>query len=187
MKAIMRFLIKIFLCKIGYRVKYIGRENIRNLDKCIVCPNHSNTVEPSWIYADNKDMYIMAKAELFENFGVFPIRRGEKDIKSILHAINLFKNVEKRKLLIFPEGERVKKDVKMGEAKIGPAYIAAKAGVPIVPVYISKNVKKFSKVSIIYGKPIYVSDEVSKDKEKLKEFSDKMLDDIYEMGKQVQK
>ena len=106
MRAIIRFFINIIFCKIFYRVKFYGKENVRNLDKCLICPNHSNTVEPAWIYSNNKHLCIMAKAELFENkflaklykhFGVFPIRRGEKDVKSILHAINLFKDIEKKK------------------------------------------------------------------------------------------
>lgn len=190
MRAIIRFFINIIFCKIFYRVKFYGKENVRNLDKCLICPNHSNTVEPAWIYSNNKHLCIMAKAELFENkflaklykhFGVFPIRRGEKDVKSILHAINLFKDVEKRKLLIFPEGERMKVEKERGEAKVGPAYIAAKAGVPIVPVYITKNAKMFSKVKIIYGKPINVDKNLIKDKEGLKKFSDELLDKIYNL------
>ena len=59
----------------------------------------------------------MAKAELFKfkpfgfilkKAGVFPIHRGEKDAKSIIHAVNVFKKGKNRKLLIFPEGTRVK-------------------------------------------------------------------------------
>ena len=108
-------------------------------------------------------------------------QNAEKDVKSILHAINLFKDVEKRKLLIFPEGERMKVEKERGEAKVGPAYIAAKAGVPIVPVYITKNAKMFSKVKIIYGKPINVDKSLIKDKEGLKNFSDELLDKIYNL------
>ena len=155
MRSIVRWFIKIFLCKIFYRVEFINKENEEKLDKCLICPNHSNTVEPAWIYSKTKDICIMAKAELFEN-------------KFIIHAINLFKDVDKRKLLIFPEGERMKKEQKRGVAKTGPVYIACKAHVPIVPVYITKNAKLFSRVKIIYGRPIYISEEVIHDKKLLK-------------------
>lgn len=186
--------INIFLCKIFYRVHYHGLENLKNIDKCLICPNHSNTVEPGWIYAKVNDLCTMAKAELFENkfwnkfltyFDVFPIRRGEKDSRSLIHAIKLFKNVNKRKLLVFPEGERLKKHVDRIPAKVGPAYIAYKAGVPIIPVYITKNVKLFSKVDVIFGKPVMVPDECSKDREKMQEFSDKLMDNIYNLKAQV--
>lgn len=194
MVGFVKGIINVFLCKIFYRVKYHGLENLENIDKCLICPNHSNTVEPAWIYTKANDLCIMAKAELFENkflnklflyFDVFPIRRGEKDSRSLIHAIKLFKDVDKRKLLVFPEGQRLKKNEDRIPAKIGPVYIASKVGVPIIPVYITKNVKLFSQVDIIFGKPIEIPDEILKDKEKMKEFSNKLMDIIYSLKAQV--
>ena len=196
-KIIQRFVkgfIKIFLCKVFYRVHYHGLENIKNLDKCVICPNHSNTVEPAWIFAITDDLCIMAKAELFEKkfwnkifsyFDVFPIRRGKHDIKSLMYAINLFKNVEKRKLLVFPEGERLKKEIDRLPAKIGPAYIAYKADIPIVPVYITKNAKIFGRVDIIFDIPVKVPENIGKDKEKIKQFANDMMDNIYKLKEKV--
>ncbi len=190
MKFIVKWFIKIFFCKIFYRVKYVNSEIVNKFDRCMICPNHSNTVEPSWIWAKTDHISIMAKAELFENkimakllnyFDVFPIRRGEHDIKSLMHAINLFKGEGKKRFLVFPEGERLKIDEKRLPAKPGPVYIASKVQVPIIPVYITKNAKLFSKVYIIYGDPIYVPEDIRKDKEKLKEFSDKLMDIVYDL------
>lgn len=187
-KGILKGFIKIFLCNFFYKVKYHGLENLNELEKCIICPNHSNKVEPAWIFSKTNDLCIMAKNEIFEKkfwnylftyFDVFPIRRGEHDVKSLIHAINLFKNVKKRKLLIFPEGERLSKDIERLPAKVGPAYIAYKAKVPMVPVYITKNAKVFSKVDIIIGKPIYINEKIGKDKEKIHEIINKMMDEIY--------
>lgn len=183
-------IINIFICHFLYRVKYINKENEEKLDKCLICPNHSNTLEPLWIYAKTDNLWIMAKAELFKHkfFGylfrkcnVFPIRRGERDVKSIMHAINIFSDGDKRKLLIFPEGKRIKKDKERGIAKVGAAYIAYKANVPIIPVYLTKNAKLFSKVYVIYGEPIYVTKEVAEDKAKLNEISNKLLDEAYSL------
>lgn len=196
MKKIVKWFIRIFLCHFIYRVRYIGSEKLNKLDKCVICPNHSNMVEPAWIYAKNDDICIMGKAELFEKkfwakiftyFNVFPIHRGEHDIRSLIHAINLFKQDENRKLLVFPEGTRLKKEVKRVEAKVGPAYIAYKAKVPIVPVYITKNASVFSKVYIVYGDPIMVTEDIAKDKEKLQQFSDDIMDQVYHMGEAYQK
>lgn len=192
MISLVKLFFKIFLCKIFYRVNFINKEKEEKFDRCIICPNHSNTVEPAWIYSKTKNICIMAKAELFNNkfigallkyFNVFPIRRGEHDVRSLIHAINLFKNVDKRKLLIFPEGERIKASEKRGVAKVGPAYIAYKADVPIIPVYITKNAKLFSKVNIIYGDPLYVTKEMALDKEKLKAFSEELLNKCYSLNK----
>ena len=190
MKKIVKKIIKILFCNIFYRVKYTGLENIKDIDKCLICPNHSNTVEPTWIYAVVDDLAIMAKAELFKNkiiakileyFNVFPIHRGEHDIRSLIHAISLFNNTNKRKLLIFPEGERLKKDVDRLPGKVGASYVAYKANVPMVPVYITKNAKLFSKVDVIFGKPIYLEKGIIKDKEKLQKFANDFMDRVYEM------
>ena len=195
MRALVRLFMRIYYCFIKYHVKFFNSKKVKEIDKCIICPNHSNKDEPTWIYADIPNLCIMAKAELFEKkivakaltyFNVFPIKRGEKDVKSLMHAINLFKNTSKRKLLIFPEGERIKKEMEKGDAKVGPIYIAIKAGVPIVPTYISKNVDKFSKVNVIYGEPIYYSSDLIKNKEKLKEASDELLNTIYSLNKETQ-
>lgn len=196
MKKFVKWFIRIFLCHFIYRVRYIGSEKLNKIDKCVICPNHSNMVEPAWIYAKNDDICIMAKAELFEKkfwakiftyFNVFPIHRGEHDIRSLIHAINLFKKDEKRKLLVFPEGTRLKKEVTRVEAKVGPAYIAYKANVPILPVYITKIARFFSKVYIVYGDPIMVTEEIAKDKVKLQQFSDQIMDHVYQMGEAYQK
>lgn len=190
MKKLIKWIIDIFLCKIFYRVKFIGVEKLKQVNRCVICPNHSNTVEPAWIYAKCDNIAIMAKAELFENkfldkifryFDVFPIHRGEHDVRSLIHAINLFKNVDKRKLLVFPEGERLKKHQDRIPAKVGPLYIAAKVNVPIMPVYISKNVKLFSKVYIVFGDLIEVSKDDIKDKNVLNEKANEIMDEVYNL------
>ena len=66
MKKFVKWVIKIFLCNIFYRVKYIDYDNIKDLKKCVICPNHSNTVEPTWLFAKDDSITIMAKAELFK-------------------------------------------------------------------------------------------------------------------------
>lgn len=184
------WLVDLFLCKIIYRVKYINKENIDNMGKCLVCPNHSTGFDPFWVYTRTKNMWIMAKAELFKYkiianlfkaFNVFPIKRGQKDARSLIHAINILEKNEDAKLLIFPEGTRVPKDKERGKVKIGPVYIAAKAGVPIVPVYITRNAKVFSSPKVIYGEKIDIPQNIIEDKQELQRYSDMLLDKIYEL------
>lgn len=179
-----------FICHVLYRVEYINKENEESLDKCVICPNHSSTIEAFYIYSKTKNLNIMAKAEHFSNkpktailkwLGLFPVRRGQKDLSSMLHAIRVFKK-DNAKLMIFPEGTRVTDDFKKSQPHTGPLYIAYKAGVPVVPVFIDRMPRKFSKVRVIYGKPIYITDEVGENKKLLLETADKMIDDIYSMG-----
>lgn len=195
MKKIIRKLMKWFMnlvfTHILYRTKYTNLDKLNKFDKCLICPNHSDMFDACFIYAKTDNLSIMAKAELFNNkflgkiysyFGVFPIRRGEHDSKSLLHAIKLFRNVDKRKLLIYIEGERMHKDEARGTAKAGPVFIAAEAGVPIIPAYVTKNPKKFSKVKVTFGDPIYIDKSKIRDKEYVKSESNKLLDTIYDLN-----
>lgn len=194
MVAFVKGIMNILFCHVLYRVRFIHKEREEATPKCVLFANHSNTLEPTWIYAKTKSICIMAKAELFrikwigklfEHFGVFPIHRGERDIKSLLHAIRLFKNIDERKLLIFPEGTRMAEDTAMGDPKVGAAYIAYKAGVPIIPVYISKNVSLFSRAFVVYGNPIMVTKQIAEDKEKLQQFTDEILKSTYLLANDI--
>ena len=177
-----------------FRVKYINEENLELIDKAVVCPNHSHAFDPFWVYFKVPNTWIMAKAELFKNklmkfllvtYNCFPIERGKKDARSLVHAIKAIEDHEHSRLLIFPEGTRIKKDKERGRAKVGPVFIASKAGVPLLPVYIKKNPKIFSKVYVVFGKPIELPEDVHKDKEKMQEYSDMLLDEIYKLKEQI--
>ena len=196
MVKFIKVLVDIIVCKLLFRVKYINYDNIKNVDKCIVCSNHSTAYDPFFLFPKLDFFCAMAKKELFrykilsyffKKLGIFPIDRGNKDFTSIFHAVNLFKDVDKRKLVIFPEGTRIKKNKARGKAKIGPVYISSKANVPIIPVYIKKNPHIFSKVYVIFGKKIDVPTNISKDKEELAKYSNMILDTIYDMGKANEK
>jgi len=193
-KVIAIFLFDVVFAHLMYRVKYTNKEKEEQLDKCLICPNHSNMLEPFWIYVKTPNTWVMAKAEMFKYkliggffrfFNVFPIRRGEKDARSIIHAINIVTKTDKVRLLIFPEGTRIPKEKERGEAKVGPVYIAAKTNVPIVPAYITKNAKLFRRVEIIYGDPIYLPEGIDKDKEKVQEYSNLLLDKIYALKEEA--
>ena len=190
MKKLVTFLVNIFLCHFIYRVKYVNVNNVKKLDKCIICPNHSHILDPVWIYPKVNNLNIMAKSELFKNklfakflkyFGAFPIKRGEKDAKSIVYAIKVLKNKEKSKLLIFPEGGILKEDKRRKFITNSAVYIAGKTNLPIVPVHITENPKKFSKIIIVFGEPINIEQELIKDKEYLEKASYDLLNKIYEM------
>jgi 1-acyl-sn-glycerol-3-phosphate acyltransferase len=85
----------------------------------------------------------MAKEELFhsrfigwlaEQWGAFPVAKGKLNRRAGHRALELL--AQNQALIIFPEGRR-SKDGKLGQAYSGAALLAAKSGVPIVPVGIS--------------------------------------------------
>ena len=189
---LLKKIIYLIFCKILFNVKYVNKNLEKNIGRCVICPNHLSFADPMFIFADMKDIAIMAKVELFKNklitwlakyFKIFPIRRGEKDAKSILHAVNILESKKAERLLVFPEGTRVKDGEKV-RPKIGAVYIALKTELPILPVRIIKhNPKKkiFTKITVIYGNPLNLDSSKIKDKEYLHNVTDEIMKDIYKL------
>lgn len=193
MYKIMKKLVKIVCCNIIYRVKYIGLEKIDNDKKYVICPNHSNILDPTFIFPIVDNLSIMAKSEIFKNklaakilkrYRVFPVNRKERDVKSTLHAIECLNLENNSKLLIFPEGGIIKdsKEIRK-KVKNGAVYISAKSGVEILPIFITRRPHIFQKVYVIIGDSINIPKEIKHDKEKIKEYSTKMINNIYDLEK----
>lgn len=189
----MKKLVKIVCCNIIYRVKYIGIEKIDNNKKYVICPNHSNILDPTFIFPIVDNLSIMAKSEIFKNklvakilkrYRVFPVNRKERDVKSTLHAIECLNLENNSKLLIFPEGGIIKdsKEIRK-KVKNGAVYISAKSGVEILPIFITRRPHIFQKVYVIIGDSINIPKEIRYDKEKIKEYSTKMINNIYDLEK----
>lgn len=193
MYKIMKKLVKIVCCNIIYRVKYIGIEKIDNNKKYAICPNHSNILDPTFIFPIVDNLSIMAKSEIFKNklvakilkrYRVFPVNRKERDVKSTLHAIECLNLENNSKLLIFPEGGIIKdsKEIRK-KVKNGAVYISAESGVEILPIFITRRPHIFQKVYVIIGNSINIPKEIKHDKEKIKEYSTKMINNIYDLEK----
>ncbi len=193
MYKIMKKLVKIVCCNIIYRVKYIGIEKIDNNKKYVICPNHSNILDPTFIFPIVDNLSIMAKSEVFKNklvakilkrYRVFPVNRKERDVKSTLHAIECLNLENNSKLLIFPEGGIIKdsKEIRK-KVKNGAVYISAESGVEILPIFITRRPHIFQKVYVIIGNSINIPKEIKHDKEKIKEYSTKVINNIYDLEK----
>ena len=152
-----------------YRIEIEGKEHLPRKGKTIVSPNHFSLMDPIIIGAFlPRKVNFMAKEELFSNrlfasilnkLGVFPVKRSGADIGAIRTALKILNNGDI--FCIFPEGTRSKAG-EILEAKPGSAMIAIKAQSPIIPVAIIGDYKLFSKVKIIMGEPIYLSDYYDK-------------------------
>lgn len=154
--------IPIFKLLFFYQVN--GKKNLPKDGPFIVCCNHLSNFDPVILSLTQKrQIYYMAKAELFENkffaclirkLGAFPVHRGSGDTNAINEAEEVVK--DGRLLGIFIEGTRSK----TGEflrPKSGPSIIAHKMNVPVIPVCITpknKKVKVFQKLTISWGKPM---------------------------------
>lgn len=143
-----------------YNIKVEGRENLPSKGPLIICANHFSTIDPV-ILAVTLPFIInsMAKAELFKNkllglffrnIKVFPVKRGEADIKSIKTSLKILR--ESKVLGMFPEGTRNK----TGELKAEPgiAMLAIKGRAQVLPIAIVSNYKLFNKTIVKIGKPV---------------------------------
>jgi 1-acyl-sn-glycerol-3-phosphate acyltransferase len=162
------------LCRLMGGFSAHGRELIPRQGGALICPNHISYLDPPVVGgALPRRTYFMAKKELFKNplFGgiirkcyAFPVDREATDRESIRHAINLLRQGEL--LIIFPEGQR-SPDGSLQPAGIGPALIASRADVPIVPcalketdLILPQGAKRLhrGKVQVDFGEPLQPAD-----------------------------
>lgn len=175
--------------RIVYRLKIVGNENIPK-EGCIVCSNHPTANDPFMLLVAigmKFKISSMGKIELFQknkplewflvSMGAFPVDREKNDVGAIKKS---FKDIkEGKKLIMFPEGTRTKHAD--GKAKGGIGLISAKMQCPVVPIYITENQKIFGKVEMIIGECLYPP--VNGTKEENTQFSQDILDRIFEIGK----
>ncbi len=140
--------------------KITGRENIPE-GPALICANHVHNSDPLYIltaFPRKRRVWIMAKEEISRWPVVGPalnwfgfliwVKRGKADIGAVKAALKALKGGEQ--VLIFPEGTR---NDEIGEAKTGAAMMAIRAGVPILPVYISGARGPFTRTRVNIGAP----------------------------------
>ena len=119
--------------RVLYPWKVVGKENIPE-GACVICPNHTYWNDHFCVvFAFGREvvMRAMAKIEIIrwpvvgpvlEKCGVFGVDRGNTDLKAARMAMKSLK--EGSKLLMFPEGTRVKEGESV-DAKAGAALFMA--------------------------------------------------------------
>ncbi len=172
----------LFFFNLLYPLKVINKENVPQ-GGAIFCCNHFSALDCGYVAkVYNKDIFFMAKKELFKNkliggviksFGAIPVDRENIDMKSMLDCMKVLKN--KHKLVIFPEGTRNKVNDNLQKLKSGCSVFAVKTKTPIVPMMLLKKAKFLRKNYIIIGRPIYFEDFYGK---KLTEDDINVMDNI---------
>jgi len=173
-----------------YKLKISGTDKIKENEAYLLCANHTSLLDMFFIQVKFKRwVYWMAKTELFKNpiiarllteLGAFPVSRGKPDIAALKTAIKALR--EGKICGVFPEGTRKNRNNgKILSPKSGAAFLAYKADVKILPVYISPDHRPFGKVHVVVGEPFKIIKGISEDNNNinLKESSQYIMDRIY--------
>ena len=141
--------IVVFLLKVIYRIKVVNKENIPKEGPFILAGNHKHKYDfISVISGTKRIVHFLAKKELrdkhgwlFGKLGIISVDRSTKNKEAIIDAVNVLKNGEV--VAIFPEGTFNKTEYVIMPFKYGAVKIASEAGVPIVPIAIIGEYKRF--------------------------------------------
>jgi 1-acyl-sn-glycerol-3-phosphate acyltransferase len=143
MYPLMRSVVRIIaLIILGRRLRIEGVDKIPRRGAVLVVGNHVGTVEPplTGVHIPRRDVYYMAKSELFTNRVLgwlfrrnhtFPVIRDSADRAALRRALAILR--KGHVLLVYPEGTR-SWDGSIGEAHAGAGFIARHSRALIVPV-----------------------------------------------------
>ena len=148
-----------------------GLENIPIQGPLLVIANHLSLADPPLLNITlEREVRFMAKAKLFRfrvldyfmrGLGAFPVNQGHPDRKA-LHQAEQFL-AQGYALVVFPEGMR-SRSAKLQRSFSGPALIALRNDVPILPVGITGTEKleramwllRRPKITINIGRPFHL-------------------------------
>jgi len=154
-----------------YRVRIQGREHLPATGGYVLAPSHRSMMDiPFAAWLSRRPLRYMGKASLFRipllgwffrSLGGFEVARDGTDRKALRDSIALLQAGEV--LLVYPEGTR-QHGAKIQELQPGAAYLALRAGVPVVPVGIAgteeifrshgTKLPRFGRGAMIVGEPI---------------------------------
>jgi len=167
--AVARGLVEI-LSRLLWRAKVVHRERLPQGGPYVLAPSHRSNLDTPFLgCVTRRRIRFMGKAELWKHgwsarllsaLGGFPVNRGVPDRAALRSAMAALDAGEP--LAVFPEGTRRRGPV-VENLHDGVAYVAARKGVPIVPVGIGgseeilargRKLPKFTRVVLVVGEPI---------------------------------
>ena len=167
-----------------YRTRFIGEHNVPE-GGAILAGNHVSYLDPVILWCGSpRPTHFMTKSELWQvgwlgwaldQFWAFPVERDTADRDAIATGTRLLQAGEL--LGVFPEGTRKRGEAEdLGEAHGGGAFMALRAGVPIVPVGFigtdeawpaGRKFPRIVKVTVRYGEPVWPEDFAGSRKERV--------------------
>ena len=169
----------LFVLVFGLRVHH--RRRFPRTGGVLVVANHQSYLDPILAAVGMpRAFHPMARESLFRfapfrwligSLYAFPVRRGTADLAAVKEALRRLK--AGGVVLVFPEGTRTR-DGSIGPMHGGPAAIAARAGVPIVPMVIdgafeawprTRRLPRPQRIRVACGWPVLAGDGGADDPE----------------------
>jgi 1-acyl-sn-glycerol-3-phosphate acyltransferase len=129
--------------RVWFRLQVVDRDRVPAHGPYVIAPVHRSNIDFLLTAAlTRRRVRYVAKDSLWNVaplgwvisiLGGFPVRRGKADREALRTCMQVIENGEP--LVMFPEGTRQSGPV-VGDVFDGPAYVAARMGVPLLPVGI---------------------------------------------------
>lgn len=180
--SLIRFLIRLLLPAL-VRLEVTGRENLPTSGAYIAAANHLGVLDPVLVYylLDRRDIILIIAEKhskyailrwIVRNLNAIYIERFNADMAVLREVL---KRLRKGGVLVIaPEGTRSRNGTLL-EGKQGASYLAAKAGVPVVPVggvgtedrLFLANLKRLRRtpVTVRIGEPFHLPPLPKEDRE----------------------
>lgn len=161
----------VLICRAYWRATYEGLDHVPGQGAFVLAPVHRSFIDFGLAAGvTRRRLRFMGKDSLWKYpafgrllsaLGAFPVRRGGPDREAMRRCMAVIERGEP--LVLFPEGTRRSGPV-VEDLHEGAAYVAARTGVPIVPVGIGgseralqkgKRLPRPVKVHVLVGPPIY--------------------------------
>lgn len=191
-RAIVRVLLNLIT-----RREHVGLENIPAEPPYIMVTNHLSVFDSPLLlavcphtiraFAASKHKRNPLYAPLLAMMGSVWVRRGEVDRRALKGALGVLERGEV--LGMAPEGTRARGVYALQKGKTGPAYIATRADVRIVPVGITGTEKikhnlprlRRTDVRVVIGQPFRLPESGHVERQKLRQYTDLIMHRIAEL------
>ncbi len=157
----------------------------------IMAGNHSSLLDWMFVarFVERPIRFVLTRefydqagfTSLYQRLGVIPIRDGAIELSAVRQLLATLARGEI--VGVFPEGQ-ITRDGALLPAQPGVIAIAARAGVPIVPVGVRGAFEAFPRdarvprpvaVSVAYGTPLAIPSEVSRSREGQALYADQLM------------
>lgn len=181
------------------RLRRYGKDRVPPGSSCIVVANHTSYLDATVLgsacprrltFLVSAEIYGMLRLQWFYYMmGSIPVRTEQSDMRAMRRALHTLRAGEA--VGIFPEGQRMP-DGRLGEGKLGVAFLAWRSGAPVIPAAIvgahaampvGCTIPRPLPVQVRFGEPLrFPETEGRPDKEALARFADEVMQAISALG-----